>query len=591
MSWFSSYPERSVRDIRDEYDYIIVGGGTAGCVLASRLTEDPSISVLLVERGSLKAGWLSRIPLLSSHFASDGSSTRIVTSTPQEHVNGRSFPIAGGNSLGGASKINAMLYTRGLPGEYNAWSQAGREGWSYGEIQPYFIKSETDLDQDPQASQSIHGVAGPWKNRSYSKAYWGHTAPIIEASKALGVPYVDDLNSPLHPSHGCAKMHFNIDASGRRSSALTGFLPPDLVTQRQGHLHICTNTMVLRIDIQHGEKGLKAEGVTIQSREHNAHSPSRFIRARREVILSAGPIISPQLLMLSGVGPAEHLKEHDIPVMKDLPNVGSHLQDHLGVALQYRVPLHDSVARLQAQPWSIIKEFFLWLFFGMGLLLGPVLELSVFVQTRLFDSNFRTVTPTPTDEDSSLPMNLPDIEIMPIAWSDAATAKAKRNGGLAFLVVILRPQSTGTVRLASSDPRADPLVDPAYLSSTHDRAVLRQGLRFGLRLGEQTAAQGYPIAPHLIPPSEGDEDMDRFVRDEAQTTYHYSSTCRMAPEVEGSTMGGVVDDRLRVHGVQGLRIADSSVFPHILSTHLTAATVAVAEKCADMIKQDHSSDE
>lgn len=143
----------------------IPGGGTAGCVLASRLTEDPSVSVLLVERGSLKAGWLSRIPLLSSHFASDGSSTHIVTSTPQEHVNGRSFPIAGGNSLGGASKINAMLYTRGLPGEYNAWSQAGREGWSYGEIQPYFIKSETDLDQDPQISQSIHGVAGKDSNK------------------------------------------------------------------------------------------------------------------------------------------------------------------------------------------------------------------------------------------------------------------------------------------------------------------------------------------------------------------------------------------------------------------------------------------
>ncbi|KZT04394.1 GMC oxidoreductase [Laetiporus sulphureus 93-53] len=561
---FSSYPERSVQELEDVYDYIVVGGGTAGCVLASRLSEDESATVLLVERGGVQDSWIARVPLLSSHFASDGSRSRVWKSIPQERVNGRAFELAGGNSLGGSSKINAMLYTRGLPAEYNSWSQAGHKGWSYDEIQPYFVKSETDLDQNPESADAFHGVSGPWQNRSYKQNVWGHTTPIIEGAKALGVPYVDDLNSPLHPSHGCAKMHFNIDQRGYRSSTLTAFLPQSVASQRAQRLHICTRTSVLRIDVQKGEKDVsEARGIHIQAL--NGRSSS------------------------SGIGPQGHLEKHGIPVMKHLAGVGSHLQDHLGVPVQYRVPLRDSVVQLQVRPWLIIKELFLYLFFGLGILLAPVLELSIFLQSRLFDADFRTITPTKADEDASLPVNIPDIEVMPIAWSDIAASKVKGDGGLGFLVIPLRPNSKGTIRLASSDPRDDPVVDLNYLATDYDWTIMRQGIRFTMRLKEQISARGYPIRDYLVPPSESDSDVNEFIRRYAQTSYHYSSTCRMAPEDGGVHAGGVVDDRLQVHGVRGLRIADSSVFPHILSTHLAAATVAVAEKCADMIKEEHVS--
>ncbi|EED84444.1 hypothetical GMC oxidoreductase [Postia placenta Mad-698-R] len=518
-TWFRAYPRQSVDELEDAYDYIVVGGGTAGCVLANRLSQDASVSVLVIERGGVNNGWISRIPFLSMQFVLGGLSTRIWKSVPQKGMNDRVFELAGGHSLGGASKVNVMLYTRGVPGEYNSWSQGGREGWSYDEIQPYFTRSETDLDQDRANPPSFHGVKGRTKQ---------HFGAI------------------LHP--------------------------------------------VTRIDTQRDEKGgMTANGVYIQSTKANT-TRLRLVRARKEVILSAGPIGSPQVLMLSGIGPDEQLKEHGIPIVKNLASVGRHLQDHIGIAVQYRVPLKDSLAKLQLQPWIILKELLLYILFGMGLFLAPFLELSIFVQTRLFDSKSRTVTQTPADEDAALPMNMPDIEVMPIAWSDAATSKSStRDGGLGFLVIILRPTSTGTVRLASSDPLADPLVDPNYYATEHDRAVLRQGIRFTLRLHQQLVAQGYPAHPYLVPASESDEDIDAFVRAYSQTTYHYSSTCRMAPEVPGSSMGGVVDDRLRVHGVRGLRVADSSVFPHILSTHLAAATVAVAEKCSDMVKEDNAS--
>ncbi|KAL6304531.1 GMC oxidoreductase [Sparassis latifolia] len=548
MWWYSSLPVRNVRDVEESYDYVIVGGGTAGCVLANRLSEDKSVTVLVLERGGVQDGWITRIPLFSSHFASDGSRTRVWKSTPQAHAGNRIFELCGGNCLGGASKVNAMLYTRGVPAEYNSWSEAGHVGWSYDELQQYFIKSETDLDQDPNEADDFHGISGEWKNRSHKQSFWGHTPHIIAAAKALGVPYVDDLNSPLHPSHGCAKMHYTIDGAGRRSSTHSAFLPNEVANARKQHLHVCANALVTKIDVQKGEDGaLRAEGV--------------------------------------GIGPEEHLKQHDIAVLKDLPGVGSHLQDHLGVAVQFCVPLLDSMVKFQLRPWTIIRELFLYFFFGLGLLLCPVLELSIFLQSRLFAKGYRTVSQTKYDDDASLSINLPDIEIMPIAWADIKV-KNTGAGGLGFLGIVLRPTSLGTVRLGSSDPHEDPVVDPNYLATEHDMALFRHSARWTLRLRDQIAARGYPISDNIVPASESDADIDAFVRSVCQTSMHYSSTCRMAPESDN----GVVDDRLRVHGVRGLRVADSSVFPDVLSTHLQAATVVVAEKCADMVKEDHKGD-
>ncbi|KAH9950885.1 GMC oxidoreductase [Amylocystis lapponica] len=515
--WFNSFPQRSVHDIQDAYDYVIignssearlVGGGTAGCVLASRLSEDPSVSVLVLERGGLKDGWISRIPLLSSHFASDGSRTRLWNTVPQKHVDGRVFEFAGGNSMGGASRVNAMLYTRGLPAEYNSWSLAGRKGWSYDEIQQYFIKSETDLDQDPNNADDYHGVSGPWRNRTHKESYWAHTAPIIRASESLGVPYVEDLNSPLHPPHGCAKMHFNIDGRGYRSSTLTAFLPRPLVNERKAHLHICTNSIVLRIEIKEDANDIRrAEGVYVQSL--NGRSPTRLSHS------------------FSAAFDAE---------VRDIPALVGRI-----LITWCPRPIPSATARFSSQvasaPWTIIRELYLYILFGLGLLLAPVLEVSIFVQSRLFDSDFRLVAAHKDDKDASLPMNLPDIEVMP---RRGRSRQVQGVGGLGCLAITLRPSSTGTIKLASSDPRAAPIIDPNYFSTEHDWVVMRQAIRFTLRLKAAIAAQGTQ-SEYIVPASADDADIDAFA--------------------DGAPFGGVVDDTLRVHGVAGLRVADSSIFP------------------------------
>ncbi|GJJ10598.1 hypothetical protein Clacol_004825 [Clathrus columnatus] len=604
MIFTSSYPLTDFNAVADSYDYIILGGGSSGCVLANRLSAtDPHTSVLLVERGDISNNWMANIPLLSSHFASDGSRSRVWKSVPQKSVDDRAIELVGGNSLGGSSKINAMLYTRGIPGEFNSWAAAGRSGWSYDDLLPYFIKSETDLDCQLGKKSEYHGVSGmegffkfeknttlrgnkisgPWLNRSHPQNFWEHTRHIVQATSALGLPYVEDLNSPLEPPHGCTKMHYNIDSKGRRSSTLSAFLPPELVRERQSRLHICTRTIVLKIGII-GEKAtsLSAEGVWIQKKDQPSLNKPRFVRAKREVILAAGPIGSPQILMLSGIGPVDHLRQHGIEVIKDMPGVGSNLQDHLSVPLQFKVPVWDSLTQIELRPWVILKYLFLYLFFGMGIFLAPVLELSIFLQSRLLDETYRLRSIKEEDLDASLPKNRPDIEIMPISWADS---KKYGTGGLSFFAVTLRPSSTGTVRLTSKNPVDSPLIDPQYFSTENDCEAMRRGIRFSLRLKDQLVAHGYPIDDAHVPDSNSDEDIDRFARSECRSTNHYTSTCRMAPE-DDSQSPGVVDDRLHVHGIQKLRVADSSIFPDVLGTHLAAATVAVAEKCADMVIQE-----
>ncbi|PCH36941.1 GMC oxidoreductase [Wolfiporia cocos MD-104 SS10] len=571
---FSTYPELTANQLSEEYDFIIVGGGTAGCVLANRLSADPAVKVLLLERGPRADSWAARVPLFSSDFASDGSRTLRVASKEQNQL-GRSLLLFTGRALGGTSRINQMLYTRGLPAEYDAWSEAGRKGWSWADLRPYFLRSERSLSG---AVADVHNAQGEWMNRTFGRFYFPGFEQAITAAEDLDLPYIDDLNSPTHPPFGCGRLHFTIDERAKRNSTYHAFLPEALARQRAQNLHICTNTLVEKIDIERLEgNGLVARGVTLLSSGDKNPERRYHIRARREIVLSAGPFGSPQTLMLSGIGPSGHLQEHGIPVLKDLPAVGSNLQDHFAVSTGFFVPMRDSLLSLQTNPWRFLKELFKYLIWGTGWLLGPVLQLAIFTHTRLLDESGR-----PTRTDKAFAQDLPDIEIMPMAYSSHDGIVPRTRGLFSFLSVLLHPRSKGSVRLSSPDPRAPLVVDPRYLSNAEDMAPLRASLKLSLRLRDQMRERGYTMDDWLVPASESDSDLDAFIRTSNRTTYHYSSTCRMAPE-DDTDGGGVVDDELNVHRVGHLRVADTSIFPWIPGTHLQAPAVAVAEKCADMM--------
>ncbi|KAK7691581.1 hypothetical protein QCA50_004980 [Cerrena zonata] len=582
MLMFSrSLPTVPLHKVKEEYDYIIVGGGTAGCVLANRLTchsAHKRATVLVLELGGVDTAWQATVPALSHVVEHDPKRASYCDSLPLKHGNGRSVEIVSGKSLGGSSSINELLYTRGIPAEFNAWAAAGRKGWHYDDLQPWFMKAERNLDHDSKHPPDFHGVCGEWPNRSYSTYFWGHSSSIIKAASAMGVPYVEDLNSPLHPPHGCAQMHYTIDEDGKRSSTSTAFLSQYLVGTRKEYLHVCTHVRAQKIVTEVRPGGnIVAVGVLAQAADGSGSS--RIIRAQREVILCAGAIGSPHILLLSGIGPVDQLKEHGIPAVKDLSGVGSHLQDHVGIPLGYSVPMHDSITKLQARPMIFVIELFKYLFFGWGLLLNPAIELCVFIQTRLFDEEMKHMYPTPKDCDPSLPQNLPDVEVTAVARGNTEHSGSSKTGNFTLLTKLLRPTSTGSVKLANNNPAAKPIVDLNYLATEKDMTTLRKAVKFALELREHVVAQGYPMLEEFVPLSTRDEDINEFIRRTCVTTSHYASTCRMAPKDEG----GVIDDGLRVHGVRGLRVADASIFPSIPGTHLMAPTVVVAERCADMV--------
>ncbi|KAF8961748.1 hypothetical protein BDZ97DRAFT_1905454 [Flammula alnicola] len=489
-----------------QYDYIIVGGGTAGCVLANRLSENPSVRVLLLERGNARLGWATRVPLLSTNFMGDENAAYKWPAAPGMNLTGnRSLNMVTGKGLGGGSAINSMQYTRGYPLEYNLWSDNGRKGWSFNEVEGYFKKSEKFVSTP---ERKHHGTN--------------------DACVSLGVPYTDDINDPNAPLNVCGKFDCTIDLGGRRSSTFSAFLPQALASERKSHLHICTGA---------------AAATGADGKIYHA-------RARREVILCAGPIATPQILLLSGIGPSNKVKK---PLKKELPGVGENLQDHLGMGIMY------NKSRLRA-----IVELFRYIAFGEGLFLAPVTQLSILVNSGCIDDSGHIIPSKPTD-----PIRLPDLELLPIHFNYSDP-----------------PIPFEAVSLASENPLDRPACDLAFLSDPADFAVMRKASSCQEDWGEDAGA-GHDLKDLYMPDSESDADLDAFVSKTARTTYHYGCTCRMAPE--NDPRPGVVDDELRVHGIQNLRIADSSIIPDMISAHLQAPAVMIAEKCADLIKANPSS--
>ncbi|KAF8161753.1 alcohol oxidase [Mycena galopus ATCC 62051] len=548
------------------YDYIIVGGGTAGCCLASRLSEDPFVSVLVLERGPVHDAWVSRVPMISSNVYDKSTPIVRSPSMPIHGAKGQIVDVVHAESLGGGSCVNAMLVTRGSVGDFNHWAELGHPSWDYNSLKPCFEKSEKSLSH---GHRSHRGDSGPLINQTANLFFDIHRN-VRTAAAALGFENVTDFNDPDVPVDVCAMLDEAIDENMRRVSAYNAFLPAELAHDRRDRLKICTKTVATRIEFEEGV----AVGVIFES--SNKTVPGTFYaRARKEVVVCSGAIGSPQLLLLSGIGSKEHLEQHGITTVVDLPGVGAHLQDHIGIPLMYEIPIRDSVHHMAASAWKGFLEFAKYMLGFKGIMGSTISPMSIFAHSTHFDEKTAAVfNPVVSASDR------PDLEIMTIAYNCSDTPAPRQMGIFSFLLCNLQPKSLGSVRLASSDPHARPSVDLNFLSNAEDYVPLRKGIHLSRRLAEQVAAQGYPIKDWKLPASEGSEDTDEFIRAQFRTCYHYSSTCRMARREDG----GVVDDELKVYGVRGLRVCDASVFPSIPSAHTMIPTITFAERCADLMK-------
>lgn len=574
----TGYPGLQLSQVQDEYDYIIVGGGTAGCVLARRLAEERKWRVLVVVRGDSRDAWLDKSPLFSTYQFSDKKHGVVLEG--QMDSDSKTQVITG-RGLGGTSRINGMQYTRGVPGDYNAWAESGRQGWSYNELKPYFERAEGYWSPD---TQTHYGTKGPLQVEAPPESpRFAVSTEICKAAEQLGFPTCRDVNDALLPTSGCYLLHLTTGQDGYRSSTFRAYLHKEFMKVHRDVLHICTKTIARKVEVERtASGGLRSSGVVLQ--EARPGAPARFVAARKEVIVCCGAVTSPQLLLLSGIGPEKHLQEIGIPLIHELEGVGSNLQDHLGTPLYFYAPLWDTWIALFLKPWWLIWQLCYYVFLGKGWLRDYYMETSIYTHTDYLDEYLRQKELDEVQRDASRPENVPDIEIMTGAVCDVFDpAHDKSKGGYVLLPTVLRPHSRGTVRLRSSDTLDPPAVDLAFLRSHTDRTLLRTAIRLCLRLVETMRVRGYATSAVCAPRSADDDAVDEFIAKHARSFTHYSSSCRMAPR--GNPEPGVVDDELRVHGIANLRVCDASVFPQIPAAHLQAPVIAVAEKCADMIKR------
>jgi choline dehydrogenase len=522
------------------YDYIITGGGSAGCVLANRLSADPAITVALLEAGPPDKNFLIHMPAGYAALLRTGKVDWGYHTEPEPGLNGRCMFWPRGRVLGGSSSVNAMIYTRGVPADYDRWAQAGNHGWSYTAVLPYFKKAETYL---PGAG-AYHGGEGPLK---VSRPGTGSplTQAWLQAGKQAGYPYTSDFNGRSQEGFGPAD--FNI-ADGRRVSTATAYLTPVL---DRPNLTVITSAQATRIIIENG----RAAGVEY-IRERQRHE----IRASRETILCGGTINSPQLLLLSGIGPAQEIAPLGIKPVHDLPGVGKNLQDHLHGALKHYctqpVTLY-SMFKPTALPFHILR----YLFSRKGPAATTGLESLAFLKSRLGAAT-------------------PDIQFhfVPALYSNHGRKIVYRHGFMVYYQ-IQQPEARGEIALKSADPLAHPAIRANYLKSAGDLRVLRQGFKIARDVISQMAFDPYrgdEIAPG--PEVQTDAEIDAYHRDTAETLYHPVGSCKM-----GQDAMAVVDEQLKVRGLEALRVVDASVMPWIVSGNTNAPTVMIAEKAADMI--------
>lgn len=530
----------------EAYDYVIVGGGSAGCVLANRLSADPAVSVLLLEAGADSEPFWIRTPAgVGNVFFDERLNWKFMTEA-EPGLAGRRVYCPRGKILGGSSAINGMVYMRGFAYDYDRWKELGNEGWSYDEVLPYFKRSETN----DRGESQYRGGSGPLRV-SYPHHQYPATQAFVQAGAQLGLTRHDDIAS--NTQDGVGFMQHTI-GDGKRSSTARAYITP---ARARSNLTITAETIVSRVRLQ----GHRAIGV-----EYRRGDSTHFAQARREVILCAGAIGSPQLLMLSGLGDPQQLAQLGIPVAHPLPGVGANLQDHLAVNAGYEVREGASLNR-SLSGWRKYLHGVGYLLNGKGPLTVGASHAVAFVR-------------------SDPALDAPDIQMsfrpLSLAFDSKNILRMDPFAGVQIASAMLRPRSRGSVTLRSPDPTAAPVIRANFLSDSHDERTMIATVHW-LRRIASTSPLGDLVVREVIPgPSvKTDEEILDFVRRNSQTIYHPVGTCRM-----GKDGFAVVDARLRVHGVEGLRVVDASIMPEIVSGNTNAPTIMIGEKASDMILED-----
>lgn len=525
-----------------ETDYVVVGGGSAGSVVAGRMTEDPATSVTLLEAGGDGRSWMVRVPTAFVLMMGSRINNWAFATVPQKGLNGRTGYQPRGKGLGGSSAINAMVYIRGHRWDYDHWASLGNPGWSYEDVLPYFRRSE----HNERIDDRFHGQNGPLNVADHCS-----DSPIqqqyVDAMLAAGLSYNPDFNGATQEGIGQFQVTMK---NGERCSAARAYLHPHVGVRP--NLNVQTGASVTRI-VFDGRRAIGVECVV-------AGVKRRFV-ARREVILSAGALQSPQLLLLSGVGPADQLEAHGIPVVHDLPGVGENLQDHPDFGFSYRGRSLDTYGLSLRGAWRLVREIRRYRRTRRGMVASNIVESGGFIRT-----------------DPALPA--PDIQIgVAAAIIDDHGRRMHRGHGFSSHVILLRPKSRGRVTLRSARPGDPPAIDPAFLEHPDDVETMVAAFKVVRKLNDQPALAGLRHLEMFTADVRTDDEIRAVLRSRVDTIYHPVGTCKM-----GSDAMAVVDAELRVHGLEGLRVVDASIMPTLIGGNTNATAIMIGEKAVDMIR-------